>query len=147
MTATTTRPRPPITQRPVQPSVDTSAAQPRGRVGRAERRLRASVQHELDAVTRSLRTPTGRARPSAVPFALAALLTVVAVVLLTGAAVVGLAALVPLWLAAVLVGSGLLAAAAAMAAWGHTMLPEADVVLPVAPITHPAEELVHPWVD
>ena len=150
MTATTTRPRPPITPlptpRPPRPD-DTPAARTRGRVGRAERRIRASVQHELDAVSRSVRTPTGRPRPSAVAFALAALLTVVAVVLLAGSAVVGLAALVPVWLSALLVGAGLLALAAAAAGWGHAMLPRPDVVLPVAPLTHPAEELVPPWAD
>lgn len=144
MTATTTRPSPLITPRPV----DTPHAAPtRARVGRAERRILDSVQHELDAVARSVRTPTGRPRPSAVAFALAALLTAVAVMLFAGAAVAGFAAVVPPWLAAVIVGVLLLAVAAATAAWGRSMLPKRDVVLPVAPLTHPAEELVHPWAD
>ena len=119
------------------------------RIGRMEDRVRSSVMAELDAVTRSVRARAVQIRPSAIAFAVAAALTFLALALLVGAAVVGLAHAVALWLALLIVGVALLLLAAGAAAWGRNHLPPGPVLgVPPAPMpTHPAEELVHPWAD
>lgn len=119
----------------------------RDRIERVEDKVRAAVQHELDAVGRSVRTRAVRIRPSAIAFAVAALLTVIGIALFVVAAVVGLAQVVPLWLSALLVGVALVLLAAAAAAWGRAKLPVGNPVITVPASTHPAEEHVHPWAD
>ncbi|ADG75785.1 hypothetical protein Cfla_2902 [Cellulomonas flavigena DSM 20109] len=143
MTTTTDRPRPRILDR----LTDPLAERARDRFERAEDKVRATVQHELDAVGASLRRRAVRIRPSAIAFAVAALLTVVGLLLFATAAVVAVAQALPLWLATLVVGTSLVLLAAAAAAWGRAMLPTTSPVIPVPPSTHPAEELVHPWVD
>ena len=143
MTTTTDRPRPRIIDR----LTDPLAGRARDRIERAEDRLRTAVQHELDAVGRSVLTRAVRIRPSAIAFAAAGLLTTIAVALFALGAVAGLTHVVPFWLAAVLVGAALVALAASLAAWGRAMLPRGSTTIPVPPSTHPAEEQVHPWVD
>jgi len=119
------------------------------RIGRMEDRVRSSVMAEIDAVSRSVRARAVQVRPSAIAFAVAAVLTVLALALMVGAAVVGLAHVLPLWLALLIVGVALLLLAAGAAAWGRNHLPPGPVLgVPPAPMpTHPAEELVHPWAD
>ena len=114
---------------------------------RAEDRVRAAVQHELDAVSRSVRTRAVQIRPSAIAFGVAALLTALGIALFAFAAVVALAQAVALWLSALLVGGALVLLAAGAAAWGRAMLPAGPSLIPVPPSTHPAEEQVHPWSD
>ncbi|MBO3088194.1 phage holin family protein [Cellulomonas dongxiuzhuiae] len=143
MTTTTDRPRPRMLDR----LTDPLAERARDRFERAEDKLRAAVQHELDAVGASMRTRAVRIRPSAIAFAAAALLTVIGITLFAFAAVVGVAQALPLWLSALLVGITLVLLAAGAAAWGRAMLPAGNPVIPVPPSTHPAEELVHPWAD
>jgi Putative Actinobacterial Holin-X, holin superfamily III len=143
VTTTTDRTRPRILDR----LTDPLAERARDRFERAEDKVRAAVQHELDAVGASLRTRAVRIRPSAIAFAAAALLTVLAIALFTTAAVVAVAQVLPLWLSALLVGIALVALATGVAAWGRAQLPTGNPVIPVPPSTHPAEELVHPWVD
>lgn len=119
------------------------------RIGRMEDRVRTSVMSELDAVTRSVRARAVQVRPSAIAFAVAAVLTFLALTLFVGAAVVGLAQVVQWWLALLIVGVVLLLLAAGAAAWGRHHLPPGPMLgVPPAPMpTHPAEELVHPWAD
>lgn len=143
MTTTADRPRTRIRDR----ITDPLAERARDRIERVEDKVRGAVQHELDAVGASLRTRAVRIRPSAIAFAVAALLTVLGIALVTYAGVVGLAQVVPLWLSALLVGAALVLLAAGAAAWGRAMLPTGNPVIPVPPSTHPAEELVHPWID
>lgn len=143
MTTTTDHPRPRILDR----LTDPLAERARDRFERAEDKVRAAVQHELDAVGASMRTRAVRIRPSAIAFAVAALLTVVGLLLLVTAVVVAVAQTLPLWLAALVVGTALVLLAAGAAAWGRAKLPTTTPVIPVPPSTHPAGELVHPWVD
>ncbi len=143
MTTTTERPRPRIFDR----LTDPLAERARERMVRVEDRVRASVQHELDAVGQSLRTRAVRIRPSAIAFAVAALVTVIGIALFALAAVVGLANVLPLWASALVVGAALVLLGAGAAAWGRAMLPAATPVIPMPASTHPAEELVHPWAD
>ncbi|MBD7918546.1 phage holin family protein [Cellulomonas sp. Sa3CUA2] len=143
MTTTTDRPRPRMLDR----LTDPLAERARDRFERVEDKMRAAVQHELDAVGASMRTRAVRIRPSAIAFGAAALLTVIGIALFALAAVVGVAHVMPLWLSALLVGAALVLLAAGAAAWGRAMLPVGNPVIPVPPSTHPAEELVHPWAD
>lgn len=143
MTATTDRPRPRIFDRFTEPLTERA----RDRMERVEDKVRAAVQHELDAVGASMRTRAVRIRPSAIAFGSAALLTGIGIMLFALAAVAGLAQVVPVWLSALLVGATLVVLAAGAAAWGRAMLPTGNPVIPVPPSTHPAEELVHPWAD
>jgi hypothetical protein len=124
------------------------AERTRERIEQVEDRVRRSVQAEIDAVTLSVRARAVEVRPSAIAFAAALLLTVFGLALLVTAAVVGLSAVVDLWLAAVLVGVVLIGAAAGLAAWGRRRLPERVRLAPPEPGTAPdAEHLVHPWTD
>lgn len=93
-------------------------------------------------MSRSVRARAVQVRPSAIAFAVAAVLTVLAVALMVGAAVVGLAHVLPLWLALLIVGVALLLLAAGAAAWGRNHLPPGPALgVPPAPMpTHPAEE-------
>ena len=143
MTTTTERHRPRIIDR----LTDPLAERARDRIERAEDKVRAAVQHELDAVGRSVRTRAVRIRPSAIAFGTAALLTVIGIALFAFGAVAGLALVMPTWLAALVVGVALILAAAGAAAWGRAKLPSGNPVIPVPSSTHPAEELVHPWAD
>jgi Flp pilus assembly protein TadB len=120
----------------------------RERIEHVEDKVRASIQSEIDAVSRSVRARAVEVRPSALAFAGAALATVFGLALLVVAAVVALDKVVELWLAAVIVGVVLIAAAAGAAAWGRHRLPAPVRVAPAAPPVAPdAEELVHPWAD
>ncbi|WP_168216897.1 phage holin family protein [Cellulomonas sp. Y8] len=123
------------------------AEKTRERIEQVEDRVRRSVQAEIDAVSRSVRARAVEVRPSAIAFAGALLLTVFGLALLVTAAVVGLAHVVELWLAAVIVGVVLIGAAAGLAAWGRSRLPER--VRPTPPPPGPARDadLVHPWAD
>jgi hypothetical protein len=143
VTATSERPRTRLFDRITDPFSERT----RDRIVRAEDKVRAAVQHELDAVSRSMRTRAVQIRPSAIAFAAAALLTALGVALLAFAGVVALAQVVPLWLSALLVGAALVLLAAGAAAWGRAMLPAGPSLIPVPPSTHPAEEQVHPWAD
>ena len=123
------------------------AERTRERIEQVEDRVRRSVQAEIDAVTRSVRARAVEVRPSAIGFAAALLLTVFGLALLVTAAVVGLAHVVERWLAAVIVGVVLIGAAAGLAAWARSRLPER--VRSTPPPAGPAREpdLVHPWAD
>ncbi|UZN02581.1 phage holin family protein [Cellulomonas sp. S1-8] len=143
MTTTTDRTRPRILDR----LTDPLTGRARDRIERVEDKVRAAVQHELDAVGLSMRTRAVRIRPSAIAFGVAALLTVTAIALFALAAVVALSHVVTLWLSALLVGAALVLLAAGAAAWGRAMLPAGNPIIPVPLSTHPAEELVHPWAD
>lgn len=120
----------------------------REKINQVEDKVRASVQAELDAVGRSVKDRAVLIRPSALAFAVAALLTLFGLALLLTAAVVGLAGPLGLWLAALLVGLVLLLGAAGFAALGRHRLPAP--VNRMQPAPHPApdaDELVHPWAD
>jgi Flp pilus assembly protein TadB len=120
----------------------------RERIEHVEDKVRASIQHEIDAVNRSVRARAVQVRPSAIAFAVAALATVLGLALLVVALVVALDAVMPLWLAALLVGVLLIGCAAGAAAWGRHHLPAPVRVAPAdAPTAPDAEELVHPWAD
>ena len=118
----------------------------RDKITQVEDKVRTSIQAEVDAVGRSFKARAIQIRSSALAFAAAALLTFFGLALLLTAAVVGLAKVVDLWLAALLVGVVLIGVAAVFAAWGRHRLP--PPVRPAAPVTPPdVEELVHPWAD
>ncbi|WP_448058823.1 phage holin family protein [Cellulomonas hominis] len=120
----------------------------RERFEHVEDKVRGSIQSEIDAVTRSVRAKAVEVRPSALLFGAAALLTVFGLALFITAAVVGLAAAVPLWLSALLVGLVLLLVATAFAAWGRHRLPRPVRVAPAAdPVPPDVDELIHPWTD
>jgi Flp pilus assembly protein TadB len=122
----------------------------RERIGQVEDKVRTSVQAELDAVSQSLRAKAVQIRPSAIGFAVAAVLTVTAFGLIVVAGVHGLLlAGLDLWLAALIVAVVLLGAAAGAAAWARRHLPPnaGSLVVPMPMTTHPAPELVHPWSD
>lgn len=138
-----------LTHRFAERTTEPIADRAKERIGRMEDRVRTSVMSELDAVTRSVRARAVQVRPSAIAFAAAAVLTFLALALMVGSGVVGLAHVVPLWLALLIVGVTLLLLAAGAAAWGRHHLPPGPALgVPPAPMpTHPAEELVHPWAD
>ncbi len=119
----------------------------RERIEHVEDKVRASVQSEIDAVTRSVRARAVEVRSSALLFAAAALLTFFGLALFTTAAVVGLAKVLDLWLAALLVGAVLVVVAAVLATWGRRRLPSPVRVAPPQPTPPEVEELVHPWTD
>ncbi len=119
----------------------------RERIEHVEDKVRASIQSEIDAVTRSVRARAVEVRPSAVLFGSAALLTFFGLALLVTAGVVALAHVLDLWLAALLVGLVLIAVAAGLAAWGRRRLPSPVRVVPPQPTAPEVEELVHPWTD
>jgi len=125
------------------------AERAREKLGQAEDRVRASIQAEIDAVGASVRTRAVQIRPSAIAFGVAALLTFFGLALFVTAAVVGLAHVVEVWLAALLVGIALVLVAAGAAAWGRSRLPRTPVVTVrrIPEPTHPADEHVHPWAD
>ncbi len=121
----------------------------RERFEQAEDHVREAIQHEIDAVARSVRTRAVEVRPSAVGFGVAALLTFFGLALLVTAAVLGLAHAVDAWLAALIVGVALLLVGAGVAAWAKRRLPPGQPlsVVRVHEPVHPAEEHVHPWAD
>lgn len=121
----------------------------REKIGQAEDRVREAIQAEIDAVSASVRARAVQVRPSAIGFGAAALLTFFALALFFTAAVVGLAHVVELWLAALLVGATLLLVAAGLAYWARHRLPEGPAmsVTKARQVVHPAEEQVHPWAD
>jgi len=118
----------------------------RDKITQVEDKVRTSIQAEVDAVGRSFKAKATEIRSSALAFAAAALLTFFGLALMLTAATVGLAKVVDLWLAALLIGVVLILVAAAFAAWGRHRLP---APIRPAPPTPPAEveELVHPWAD
>jgi len=115
----------------------------------AEDHVREAIQHEIDAVSRSVRNRAVEVRPSAIGFGAAAVLGFLGVALLVTAAVLGLSTALDPWLAALIVGVALLLVGAGAAAWAKRHLP-AGPAIPVVRIhepVHPAEEQVHPWAD
>ncbi len=122
------------------------AGMAREKIGQVEDKVRASVQSEIDAVSRAVKAKAVEVRPSALAFAAAALLTVLGAALLLGGAVVGLAHVVWLWLSFVLVGVAVILLAAGCAAWGRSHLPQPTRPAPPAP-DPVIEEQVHPWAD
>ena len=115
----------------------------------AEDHVREAIQHEIDAVARSVRTRAIEVRPSAIGFAAAALLSFFGLALLITAGVLGLSHAVEPWLSALIIGAALLLIGAGVAAWAKRHLPPAPTVSVVRihePV-HPAEEQVHPWAD
>ena len=121
----------------------------REKFGQAEDHVRETIQHEIDAVARSVRTRAIEVRPSAIGFGAAALLGFFGLALLITTAVLGLSNAVDAWLAALLVGVALLLVASGLAAWAKRRLPPGPA-LAIGRIhepVHPAEEQVHPWAD
>ena len=115
----------------------------------AEDHVREAIQHEIDAVARSVRTRAIEVRPSAIGFAAAALVSFFGLALLITAGVLGLSHAVEPWLSALIIGIALLLIGAGVAAWAKRRLPPAPTVSVVRihePV-HPAEEQVHPWAD
>jgi len=125
---------------------DPIAEMARDKIGQVEDKVRASVQAEIDTVSRAVRAKAVEVRPSALAFAAAALLTVLGVALLLGGAVVGLAHVVWWWLSFLLVGAAVILLAAGLAAWGRHNLPQPVRVTPLAPEPG-VDEHVHPWAD
>ena len=118
----------------------------RDKITQVEDKVRTSIQAEVDAVGRSFKAKATEVRSSALAFAAAALLTFFGLALLLTSAVVGLAKVVDLWLAALLIAVVVIGTAAGFAAWGRNRLPAP--VRPVAATPPPeVEELVHPWAD
>jgi VIT1/CCC1 family predicted Fe2+/Mn2+ transporter len=113
-----------------------------------EDHVREALQHEIDAVARSVRTRAIEVRPSAVGFAAAALLGLFGLALLVTAAVLGLSHALDAWLAALLVGLALLLVGGGVAAWARRRLPPGPAMsVRVHAPAHPAGEQVHPWAD
>ncbi len=119
------------------------------KIGRAEDRVRESIQAEIDAVGQSVRARAVEVRPSAIAFGSAAVLTFLGLMALVTAAVLGLAHVVEPWLSALLVGVALILLASGFAAWGRHHLPKATPfdVRRIREPSHPAGEQVHPWAD
>lgn len=118
----------------------------RDKITQVEDKVRASLQAEIDAVSRSVKARAVEIRPSAIAFGAAALLTVFGLALFLAAAVVGLSAVVWLWLALLIVGAAVVLAAAGLAAWGRHRLPQPT--REVLPAPEPElEEQIHPWAD
>ena len=139
------RPRKPFFERFTEPFADLA----REKIGQAEDRVREAIQAEIDAVSASVRARAIEARPSAIGFGAAALLTFFGLALFVTAAVIGLSHAVEPWLAAILVGVALIAVAAGLAAWARHRLPKGQPMSMTRAhqVTHPAEEHVHPWSD
>ena len=125
------------------------AERAREKFEQVEDHVREAVQSEIDAVSRSVRARAIEVRPSAIGFAVAALVTFFGLALLVTAAVLGLAHAVEPWLSALLIGVALILVGGGVAAWAKRHLPPrpAVSVVRIHEPVHPAEEQVHPWVD